>query len=298
MAREAHKDKVVVITGASSGFGKGAAIELAPLGARLVLAARRADLLDELARECRTRGGAAVACPTDVSRKEDVERLARTALDAFGRIDVWVNNAGVGAIGRFEDVPLDVHEQVIGTDLLGTLYGSHYAYRQFLRQGSGVLINVASEQGFETVPYYSSYAAAKHGVLGLSGALRQEIKQNGITGVHVCTVMPTAHDTPFFDHAANYSGREVKAPSPLHDPENVVKAIVRLAHDPEDKEIVGADGVVKLAMSNLMPRATEKMGAKQMHKTQMEKPRPAPNSPGAVHAPMPEGTEVSAGRRG
>jgi len=298
MADASIRGKVVVITGASSGFGKGAAQEFGRQGARLVLAARRGELLDELANECRNNGVDAIACPTDVSKRDEVERLAQAAIDKFGRIDVWVNDAGVGALGRFERIPMEIHEQVIATDLLGTLYGSYCAYRQFLAQRSGVLINIASELGYGSVPYYSSYTAAKHGVVGLSDALRQEVKQNGIKGVHICTIMPTAHDTPFFDHAANYTGHEITAPKPLHDPQNVVDAIVRAATDPEDKEIVGADGKIKFALANVLPKVAEKIGAKQMHKTQMEKPPAANDSQGAVRAPMPQGREVSGGRRG
>lgn len=297
MPRQSLRDKVVVVTGASSGFGRGAAKELAGRGAKLVLAARRTELLDELANECHAEGGDALAVATDVSVRSEVEALAEEALQSFGRIDVWINNAGVGALGRFERVPLEVHEQVIGTNLLGTLYGSYCAYRQFVTQGHGVLINIASELGFGTVPYYSSYTAAKHGVVGLSGSLRQEVKQNRIEGVHICTIMPTAHDTPFFDHAANYTGHEIAPPKPLHDPQKVVEAIVRIAEDPEDKEIVGADGVAKLLMANVLPGLSEKIGAKQMHKTQMEEPPPAADSPGAVRKPMAEGTDVSGGRR-
>ena len=297
MAQQSVFEKVVVLTGASSGFGKGAALELARKGAKLVVAARRMELLEELANECNAEGGEAIACVTDVSRRPEVERLAGAALAAFGRIDVWINNAGVGALGRFERVPLEVHEQLIATNLLGTLYGSYCAYRQFLAQGEGVLINVASELGFATVPYYTSYAAAKHGIVGLTGSLRQEVKENGIAGVHICTIMPTAHDTPFFDHAANYTGHEVNPPKPLHDPRKVVDAIVRIAANPEDKEIVGADGIVKLAMANVLPGVSERMGARQMHKTQMEKPPPAADSPGAVRAPIDRGTGISGGRR-
>jgi short-subunit dehydrogenase len=294
MAGATLHGKVVVITGASSGFGKGAAQAFGKKGAKLVLAARRADLIEELAKEC----GDAIACATDVSKREEVERLAQAALDRFGRIDVWVNNAGVGALGPFQRIPLDIHEQVTCTNLLGTIYGSYCAYGQFLKQGSGVLINIASELGFGSVPYYTSYTASKHGVTGLSDSLRQEVKQNKIKGVHVCTIMPTAHDTPFFDHEANYTGHEINAPKPLHDPQNVVDAIVRVALDPEDKEVVGADGKVKLALANVLPKVAEKTGAKQMHKTQMEKPPAANDSQGAVLSPMREGREVSAGRRG
>jgi short-subunit dehydrogenase len=148
------------------------------------------------------------------------------------------------------------------------------------------------------VPYYSSYAAAKHGVVGLGDSLRQEIMQAGHKGIHVCTVMPTAHDTPFFDHAANYTGHEIQAPKPLHDPYDVVETIVRLAVNPEDKEIVGGDGIVKILMKKLAPAMQEKMGAKVMHKTQMEDAPPAADSPNALRQPMQKGTGVSAGRRG
>jgi short-subunit dehydrogenase len=289
--------RVVVITGASSGFGKGAALKLAEERMDLVLAARRDRLLDEVAGACVSAGGRALPVPTDVSERTDVERLARAAVERFGRIDAWVNNAGVGAIGRFEDVPIEDHEQVIRTDLLGTLYGTYCAYRQFLAQGAGIVINVASELGEHTVPYYGSYVAAKHGVVGLSEALRQEIDEAGRENVHVCLVLPTAHDTPFFDHVANYSGHEVQAPAPLHDPQNVVDTIVRLVKNPKDRSIVGSDGIVKIVLKRIAPAVEEKVASWQMRRTQMEKSPPTGDSPGAVRAPTPEGTGVSAGRR-
>ncbi|HYD50123.1 MAG TPA: SDR family oxidoreductase [Terriglobales bacterium] len=297
MQDRSFTDQVIVITGASSGFGKGAARQFAACRAKLVLAARRAALIEELARECQGLGAAAFAVETDVADRSDVERLAQTAVLRFGSIDIWINNAGVGAIGPFERVPLADHVKVVETDLLGTIYGSHCAYRQFLSQGSGTLINIASELGRHTVPYYASYAAAKHGVVGFSDALRQEVMQSDNRDtIHICTVMPTAHDTPFFDHAANYTGHEVQAPTPLHDPQNVVDAIVRIAANPKDKEIVGADGIVKVLLKNLAPGIAERAAAKQMHMTQMMKAPIAPDSPGAVRSPTPSGTEVSAGR--
>jgi len=291
-------NRVVVITGASSGFGKGAALAFASQRDSVVLAARRGVLLDDLVQQCERAGASALAVPTDVSSREEVERLAKAAIDQFGRIDVWVNDAGVGAIGPFERVPLELHEQVIRTDLFGTLYGSYCAYQQFLKQGGGVLINIASELGKHTVPYYTSYAAAKHGVVGLGDALRQEIDQQKIDNVHVCTVMPTAHDTPFFDHVANFSGHEVQAPKPLHDPQDVVETIVRLAANPKDSDIVGGDGHVKILMKNLMPGIAEKMAGKMMEKTQMDDDvPPAQDTAGAVREPTREGTEIDAGRR-
>jgi short-subunit dehydrogenase len=289
MAKQALQGKVAVVTGASSGFGKGAALRLAEEGANLVLAARRGALLEELARECEGLGVKAAVVPTDVSRREEVERLADSALRAFGRIDVWINDAGVGALGRFERTPLDVHERVIRVDLLGTLYGSYFAYRQFLKQKAGILINVASELGTQAAPYYSAYCAAKHGVVGLTGSLRQEIAENQVKGVHALAVLPGAHDTPFFDHAANYTDRALEAPEPLFDPRNVVEAIVRLAIDPLDPKIVADDGAVTIPNLSLADKAPARPPSR--------KPGSSSDSPGAVVAPVAEGTSVSAGRR-
>lgn len=296
MAQKDLSGKVVVIAGASSGFGKGLARRLAKEGCSLVLAARRKNLLEELAQECRTLGVRALALETDVSDLGAVANLASVALAEFGQIDVWVNNAGVGAIGRFEDIPLEEQAKVIETNLLGTLYGSSHAYRQFQKQASGILINIASELGRESVPYYAAYTASKHGVVGLCDALRQEVRQAGLEDIHVCAIMPTAHDTPFFDHVANYSGHQVEPPTPLHDPEKVVEAIVAAARDPGDENIVGWDGTIKIAMKRLLPSAADAAMAWTMHKTQMDGP-PASNTSGAVNSPIEEGTEVDVGRR-
>ena len=128
------------------------------------MSARREQLLEELVRECESAGGRALAVPADVSNRADVEQLSKAAISQFGRVDVWVNNTGTGALGRFEEVPLEEHEQVIGDGPAGRLYGSYFAMRQFRQQGSGTLINIASVIGKVPSPYFAFYAAAKHGV--------------------------------------------------------------------------------------------------------------------------------------
>ena len=130
---------VVVITGASSGIGRATAHAFAKQGASVVLAARRADMLHEVARECVSHGGNALVVPTDTTQEDQVENLAAQALDQFGRIDVWFNNAGVGVFGRFEDVPSDVWRRVIETNVFGYVYGAKDAMRQFRAQGYGVM---------------------------------------------------------------------------------------------------------------------------------------------------------------
>lgn len=291
--REMQK-RVVVITGASSGFGRGTAVKFADEGASVVLAARRKRLLKEVARECKELEAEALVVETDVSDADEVERLAEAALAKFGTIDVWINNAGVGAVGRFQETPLREHEQVIRTNLMGTIYGSHTALRQFQKQGYGVLINVSSFAGKVAAPYLSSYSASKFGVRGLDMALRQELEQNHDDNIHVCTVLPVSMDTPFFEHAANHTGKPVQPIPPVYDPQKVVDAIYQMAMEPQDEIVVGAFGHVGSLGERFAPKLTEKHMGKKTHKVQMEQNEWAPERPGSVFEPMESGADLYA----
>jgi NADP-dependent 3-hydroxy acid dehydrogenase YdfG len=180
-----YQGKVVVITGASSGFGKGTALELAKLGCSVVLAARSDDTLEALALECDASGGHAHAVPTDVSDRSAVEKLAAEVIGKFGHFDVWINDAGVAAIGRFDVVPLEDHDQVIKTDLLGTIYGSLIALRHFRERNGGILLNIASAIGKIPAPLYASYTAAKFGIVGLCDAIRGELGEEKIETIRL-----------------------------------------------------------------------------------------------------------------
>src|SRR5512146_1424625 len=289
------RNKVVVLTGASSGFGRGAAVRFAEEGAKLVLAARRKSLLKEVAEECRQRGAKAIVVETDVSKREEVEALAKQAVKKFGHVDVWVNNAGVATYGEFDKVPLEDHEQVFRTDLFGTLYGSYEAMRHFRERGHGVLINMSSYLGKGSAPYHSSYVASKHAVRGLGMALRQDLQIDGLDGIHVCTIMPTSHDTPFFDHAGNYTGKPVKPTKPFYDPQQVIETIVRLAIEPEPEVMVGTSAKVASVAGKFMPSLLEKRMAKKVKKEHQNQGADADAGPGSVFEPMQEGREVRAG---
>lgn len=292
------RNRVVVITGASSGFGRGVAEKFSKEGADVVLAARRGTLLDELARDCCKRGVRALAVETDVSEREQVEALAETAIREFGRIDVWINNAGVATYGRFNDCPMEEHEQVVRTNLLGTMHGSRAALEHFRRQGHGTIINVASFAGIASFPYAASYDASKHGIRGLDTALRQELQVNGEDNIHVCTVSPTSMDTPFFEHAGNHTGHPVRPIPPVYDPRLVVEAIYRVALEPRDEVVVGRRGEMGKAAKRLAPRLLEKQLAKRAHRAMMEQGERSAESSGNLFAPVESGTGLRGGWRG
>ncbi|WP_233270223.1 SDR family NAD(P)-dependent oxidoreductase [Stutzerimonas stutzeri] len=179
-----------VITGASSGFGRGVALKLAALQGDVVLAARRTDVLEELAAQIRMAGGSALVVTTDVSNPNEMQDLARAAIERFGRIDVWINNAAVGALGRFEDVPVEDHARIVDVNLKGMIYGSHAAMRQFRAQGFGTLVNVGSVESEIPLAYHASSAATKGGVINLGAAIAEEIRLSGSETINVATVMP------------------------------------------------------------------------------------------------------------
>jgi short-subunit dehydrogenase len=270
-------------------------LKFAADGAKVVLAARRKRLLKEIAEECRQIGAQALVVETDVSNSSEVEELGQRAVEQFGKIDVWVNNAGVGAVARFEETPLEEHEKVIQTNLMGTIYGSYVALQQFRKQGRGVLINVGSFAGKIAAPYLSSYSASKFGIRGLGMALRQEIEENGDRGIHVCTVMPVSMDTPFFEHAANHTGKPVQPIPPVYDPQKVVNVIYEVALRPVDEVVVGASGKLGSLGERFARKLTEKQMARTTHKAQMGQKKAAPDNSGSVFKPMSSGTDVYGG---
>jgi len=291
------KNRVIVITGASSGFGRGIAEKFASEGADLVLAARRGAVLEKLAIQCRRRGARALAVPTDVSQRGEVEALKEDAVRAFGRIDVWINNAGVATYGEFSDSPMEEHEQVIRTNLLGTMYGSDAALQQFREQKQGVLIDVASFAGIAAFPFGASYTASKHGIRGLDVALRQELEVSGHKNIRVCTISPTSMDTPFFEHAANHTGRPVRPMPPVYDPKLVIQAIYKAALKPKAEIVVGRRGKIGKIVKRMAPRVMEKQMARRAHKAMMQQRERASDSPGNLFSPSASGEGVRGGWR-
>ena len=288
--------KTFVVTGASSGFGRGVALRLGALRANVVLAARRVDLLEEVGSQVTASGGQALVVPTDVARADEMARLAQATVARFGRIDVWINNAGLGAVGRFEDIPIEDHSRLIDVNLKGVIHGSHVALRQFRSQGHGSLVNIGSVESEVPLAYQASYSASKAAVLSLGRALNEEIRLSGSQAIAVSTVMPWAADTPFFVHAANYSGGRVRAPLP-DDPQKVVDAIVWVSLNPREELPVGWKATAATLSHRLAPDLTERFAADIYHRVQIETAPPAPPTSGALRAPTAEGRGVEGGLR-
>lgn len=223
------KGAVVAITGASSGIGEATALAFARKGSRLALGARRLDRLNAVAERCREKGSPDVSTRRlDVGRRADARSFVAAALRDHDRIDVLVNNAGVGWHGRLHEMPDEKVDELVATNLAGVIATTQAALPSMLERRSGVIINVASIVGFRAAPYSAVYSATKHAIVGLSHALRGELSG---TGVKVCVVYPGSTSTEFFDATEAAIGPQFPASW-------VARLIVRTARFPRRDAMV------------------------------------------------------------
>ena len=251
------KNKAIVITGASSGVGRAAALEFAQYRPALILAARNEETLNEVAHECDRLGATVLVVVTDVTDPGSVINLANAANDWAGKIDVWINNAGVLAAGEFGYTPVEVHEQVIRTNLLGYIYGAHAVMPIFKSQQQGTLINNISISGFLPVPYSAGYTASKFGMRGFSEALKAELAV--WPHIYICDLYPAFLDTPGIRHAGNYTNKVLKPASPVYDPKLVAEAMVKVAVSPRSNKYIGGASLALKISHALFPDLTTKL---------------------------------------
>jgi NAD(P)-dependent dehydrogenase (short-subunit alcohol dehydrogenase family) len=214
------RDQVIVITGASSGIGRETALEAARRGARLVLAARNQDALESVAFEAERLGGAALVVPTDVGDNRQVVDLGRQAVDRFGRIDTWVNNAAVSSYGTAEQTDVEDIRRVIDVNLLGHIQGMKAALPHLRAGGGGTIINVSSALGKRSVPLQAAYCAAKHGVVGLTRALAEELRAAKVTVNAIC---PGSVDTAMLREG-------MPGARPDMTPDDIARTVLWVAH--------------------------------------------------------------------
>jgi short-subunit dehydrogenase len=290
MSRKLKKlaDQVIVITGASSGIGLCTAQTAAQRGARVVLGARSGqtldDVVDRINRECRSDRAVPVVC--DVTDRQQVQRLADTAISRFGRIDTWVNDAGLAIYGRLEEVSDADSRRLFDVNFWGVVNGSLVALPH-LRQSGGALINIGSEVSDAAVPVLGMYTASKHAVKGFTDSLRIEVERLDHAPVSITLIQPTAVDTPFDEHGRNYMDKEPNLPSPMIDPQQVADAILHAAEHATPNIKVGVMSKVNTFAAKNLPRVAERMAAKQSASFQRDEPARDPE--GTLYVPGESG---------
>jgi short-subunit dehydrogenase len=278
--------QVMVITGASSGIGLATALTAAAGGAKLVLTGRSDETLDEVVQRINEEGGEAIAVVADVAERRQVDRVAEAAIERFGRIDTWVNNAGIAVYGRLDEVGEEDNRRLFDVNFWGVVNGSLAALPHLKRSG-GALINIGSEVSDAYMPLLGMYSASKHAVKGFTDALRvEQVEVDGVE-ISITLVQPGATDTPFPQNAKNYMDREPKLPSPVQDPQKVADAILDAAVTPTRDVRVGALAKLNTTAAKVAPSLADKMSAMQANRQQRKEPPRDPD--GALYTPSEVG---------
>ena len=287
-------EQVIVITGASSGIGLATAKRAARRGAQVVLVSRDEEDLARAVREIQERGASAVHFVADVADQAAMQRVARDVVVQFGRIDTWINNAGVTVYGLIEEVPTEDARRLFETNYWGVVNGS-LAALPHLRSGGGALINLGSVLSDTGYPLQGHYTASKHAVKGFTDSLRLEVEKSGAP-VCITLIQPAAIDTPCPEHAKNHLGFEAKHMPPVYAPEVVAKAILHCAERPERNVLVGGSGKVFSTSEKFAPRLFDRMKEATSFHGQLTD-RPARSGDTLFH-PRPDDGRVRGGHPG
>jgi short-subunit dehydrogenase len=279
--------QVLFITGASSGIGLTTAKAAAKRGAKVVLVARSEEGLIDAVEQIKALGGEAIYAVADVAKPEELRRAAEQAVQAFGRIDTWVNNAGLSIYGRLTETKLEEDKQLFETNFWGVVNGSRLAV-QYLTAG-GALINLGSEVSQQPVPIQGMYSASKHAILGFTDALRMELMDAGMP-ISVTLIKPAGINTPFPQHAANRlpAGQSPSIPSPVYAPELVADQILYAATTPVRELFVGGGSWLVVTLHKLFPGLTDWFVQKTMISQQITDRPLGPQREG-LYAPSGEG---------
>lgn len=289
--------RVSVITGASSGIGRAVAHECASAGDHVVLVARGQPSLDETAMECKARGAESVLTTVaDVGADGEMATLFEEIIATYGRVDAVVSCAGVVAYGRTEDVPVEVFDKVLRTNVNGSINVSRHALTHMRRQKHGALLLVGSVIGHIAVPSMTPYVLSKHAVRALARQL--QLENRDVPDLAIIYVAPGGVDTPIYEEAATYSGFHGKPPPPVASPEQVARMIVRRLAQPRGRsQTTIANDFIRLGF-NLTPWAFDFLVGPLFRFGAVDRTRPTDDTPGNVLASPPQGYPPSNGRGG
>lgn len=260
-------EQVVVIVGANSGIGREAAMQFAARGAKVVVAGRSLSALSELANEIKSQGGEATPYVADVSQFEQMQDLAKRAVEVYGRIDTWVHVAAVSLFAPFQEIKPEEFRHVIDVNLIGQAFGAMAALPHLKRTG-GALIHIGSVESKRGIPLHSVYSASKHGMIGFIDALRVELMHDR-TPVSVTTILPAGINTPFFDKSMTRLGVKPRPSPPIYEPVLVAKAILRAAEHPIREIYVGGAGRSLERLHRLSPNLTDWLLSRFGYRLQM-----------------------------
>lgn len=280
------QEQVVVITGASSGIGRLAARRFGGHGAKVVLAARQQDALQQAASEVEQAGGQAEVVVTDVVDWGQVQRLASQAVARFGRIDTWINNAGINVVGRFTDLEVEEIQRALQVNLMGQVYGAKAALPYMIEQGRGSIINMAAAAAIRSVPLQVPYSMSMHGVKGYDESLRQELAIEH-PEINLCLIMPASVNTPFLLNARSKLGEEVRPNRPIFSPEAVVQVILACATSYRRDVFVGVWGEMLEVINTVDPSLLDWYTSRRRRGYRQQESEHAGSGEDNLFAPLP-----------
>ncbi|MFH2202716.1 MAG: SDR family oxidoreductase [Elusimicrobiota bacterium] len=252
MSLQELRGKTVLVTGASSGIGRAAAQAFAAHGCRLALAARRADKLASLAESLEAKGVETLVLTCDVRERDRAREAVDAVIRRWGRLDILLNNAGVHDLDIFERQDLDLIEDMVRTNLFGTMYTTHAALPGMRRQGSGHIVNVASIAGLTGLPWMSVYSASKFAVVGFTESLRRELRGSGVRLTAFC---PGTVDTAMA--AEPLKDAELRKTVQPKTPEETAERIVRAVRSGAPEVVFGEASAFVLRLARFFPRFTD-----------------------------------------
>ncbi|HEX2554991.1 MAG TPA: SDR family oxidoreductase [Microvirga sp.] len=266
--RERRSAPVVVVTGASAGIGRAVALAFAREGWHVALIARGRERLASAVREIEAAGGRALALPADVADSRAVDAAADAVLAAWGRIDVWVNNAMATVYGPISSLSPEEIRRVTEVTYLGQVHGTLAALRHMRARDRGTIVQVGSALSYRSIPLQSAYCAAKFAVRGFTDSLRSELQHEG-SRIRLTMVQLPAVDTPQFDWARSHLDQRLQPVPPIHEPEPVADAILRAAREAPRELWVGGPTVQAILGTMVLPGLLDRMMARQAWPGQM-----------------------------